>query len=879
MRFSLVITGIPVDLFSDETIQLVRQIKDFQDLGNAKTDFTQQFVIPSTPTNDPIFQNYFDENSVFTGWNAYLKLDAQIFIHSLPVFTGCIELTGVEFKNGLPRQYNVVFYGQSKNAMADWGEKTLVDVDWTAFNHTVTYAHVIDSWYGNLLSGSILYPIVDWYKGMQYCKTPTVSNNMYGGGAALNGGFLVNDLRPAVLLKDMIETCFTDIGYTLSGSLLDRDEFDNLYVAPMGTSGPIQNSSNDDAKFKVTTTGPQTISATNSWIGYSKLTFSTVVSNPSGYWNSSTNQYITYLQGEYTFRFYADITVSTGVVAFSLINANNYIQYNQFTSGTGSFSADYVVNLNPNTVVAMAIAAPVGCTLANVSFELIKVPYAIEGTTLNIKDTMPQMKVSDFINGVMRTFNAVLIPVNEDEFELHNIDDYYALGTTKNWTEYIDVTDIKHEKMSIPKEVTMKHKEGEFFAATEFQSDFTRTFGEIKFAPEVDFAADTLNIETPFNMLIPGIIREVNDKGQYVSNTNLQIPQILDEDFKAVKQDLLLFYYVGREATTYTYDLNQTTQYEFPLISPYSEFPTTENSFSLAFGLEITLQGDMATKTMFTQYWQKYLSRLYSTRSRVVHFSAVLPVGEWLNLNMNDTIAVSSNYYKIQSIQYDMLNERAALELISYPDVDLLKIASDGITPSWEDGTERPDGVTLLNGNAVGQGVTNAIPLVGGGYSTSNLGKVSYLDSNTSWHQGSLNELVKRKRIKTGQGLGQTVTISGDNTYVVIPLTTEYSTGDTQDLEFSTATDSITPLYGGQFKVTAELSYEHGQSHDLTFAILVGGEATFSIAVLTSNKGNATLNGYFDIPLSAPIQIALKKSSGSSHTVDIGVATLMVEHI
>lgn len=878
MRFSLVITGIPVDLFSDETIQLVRQIKDFQDLGNAKTDFTQQFVIPSTPTNDPIFQNYFDENSVFTGWNAYLKLDAQIFIHSLPVFTGCIELTGVEFKNGLPRQYNVVFYGQSKNAMADWGEKTLVDVDWTAFNHTVTYANVIDSWYGTLVSGSILYPIVDWYKGMQYCKTPTVSNNMYGGGAALNGGFLVNDLRPTVLLKDMIETCFTDIGYTLSGSLLDRDEFDNLYVAPMGTSGPIQNPTNQNAKFKAIISGSTTFSkyTMNNPL---KVNFITTVSNPGGAWDLTTDEYTTYIQGNYTFKISGNITNSFSGFAFYLMVNNQYVKYGGLILGNVVFEQEYTVSLNVNDKVWVYLLSDGGGDITDLAFELVQVPFGIEGTTLNINTTMPQMKVSDFINGVLRTFNSVLIPVNEDEFELHNIDDYYALGTTKNWTEYIDITDIKHEKMSIPKEVTMKHKEGEFFAAMEFQSDFTRTFGEIKFAPEVDFAADTLDIETPFNMLIPSIIKEVNDKGQYVSNTNLQIPQILDEDFKAVKQELLLFYYVGREATTYTYDLNQTTQYEYPLISPYSEFPTTETSYSLAFGLEFTLQGDMATKTMFTQYWQKYLSRLYSTRSRVVHFTAVLPVGEWLNLNMNDTIAVSSNYYKIQSIQYDMLNERAALELISYPDVDLLKIASDGITPSWEDGTERPDGVTLLNGNAVGQGVTNAIPLVGGGYSTANLGKVSYLDSNTSWHQGSLNELVKRKRIKTAQGLDQTVTISGSETYVVVPLTTEYSTGDTQDLEFSTATDSITPLYGGQFKVTAELSYEHGQSHDLTFAILVGGEATFSIAVLTSNKGNATLNGYFDIPLSAPIQIALKKSSGSSHTVDIGVATLMVEHI
>ena len=99
MRFSLVIENVAVDLFNDESIQLVRQIKDYQDLANSKTDFTQQFVIPSTSINDPIFQNYFDENAVFSGWNAFIKLDAQIFIHSLPVFTGFVELTGVEFKN------------------------------------------------------------------------------------------------------------------------------------------------------------------------------------------------------------------------------------------------------------------------------------------------------------------------------------------------------------------------------------------------------------------------------------------------------------------------------------------------------------------------------------------------------------------------------------------------------------------------------------------------------------------------------------------------------------------------------------------------------------------------------------------------------------
>ena len=213
MRFSLVIDGKVVDLFSDETIQLTRAIKDFL-TTQARTDFTQQFNIPSTSVNDPIFDNYFDENSVLSGWNAYVKLDAIIYIHSIPIFNGCVELTGVEYKNGLPRQYNLIFYGQGKTAIADFGEKTLPMVDWTAYNHTVNYTNVINSWFGTLLSGKVLYPVADWHIGLSYCKVPVIDNNLYQGGLA------INDLRPALLLTEMVKACFLDIGYTLSGSLL-----------------------------------------------------------------------------------------------------------------------------------------------------------------------------------------------------------------------------------------------------------------------------------------------------------------------------------------------------------------------------------------------------------------------------------------------------------------------------------------------------------------------------------------------------------------------------------------------------------------------------------------------------------------------------------
>ena len=62
IRFSLTIDGTPVDLFNDESIPLTRQLKDLMNLSTIWTDYTKDFQIPASDTNNEIFANWFDEN-------------------------------------------------------------------------------------------------------------------------------------------------------------------------------------------------------------------------------------------------------------------------------------------------------------------------------------------------------------------------------------------------------------------------------------------------------------------------------------------------------------------------------------------------------------------------------------------------------------------------------------------------------------------------------------------------------------------------------------------------------------------------------------------------------------------------------------------------
>jgi hypothetical protein len=867
MRFSLVIEGRPVDLFNDETIQLTRAIKDFLTTA-ARTDFTQQFNIPSTAVNDPIFQNYFDENSVLSGWNAFLKLDAIIYIHSIPIFNGCIELTGVEFKNGLPRQYNLIFYGQGKTAIADFGEKTLPMVDWSAYNHTVNYTTVIDSWFGNLLSGKVLYPVADWHIGLTYCKVPVVDNNLYSGGLA------INDLRPALLLKEMVTACFADIGYTLSGTLLDKSNFDDLFVIPMSGAGPVQNTGNVDAKIDVGITSYTTPSVT----GNVRIIFPTVTSDPLSLYDNTTGVYTAPYNGQYTLQLSGSVSALTGATFIKVSTNGNLKQFGSVGS-QGAFSGTIIVDLNRGDSLSILQQTKGVTIFSSFDFEIIEVPFGIDGSTLDFEVVMPSMKVSDFINGFLRTYNAVLIPVSNTEFELHNIDDYYALGDTKEWTDYIDMTDIKHEKVPIPRKISMAHQEAEDLANVQYTAINNQAYGSVSASPEVDFANEELNIESPFSVFVPSVIREKDINNQVVRDTELQIPVVLDSDFKAVKGDLYLAYFVERKTIVAdTFQLEGIDQYSYPLMSTYQDYPTTTATKSVAFGVEATISGDAATATLYDEFFKTYLSRIFSTKSRIVHFDAILPVNEWLQLEMNDTIAVSGNYYKIQNIEYDILNEKAHLVLISYPDVEVQSYTSTGNNTGWTDGQLRPDGVSLLNGDAVGRGVTNSKPLFGGGTGVTVLGQKTFNDTTMQKVRDAVNELVKGRNVIVAYNDAPTAIVTPETgAYEPIPLSLSAVLGNPYYFVLSGTVISIN--VSARYKVTAEIGFDHSHGHDLEFGILVNGLITTGYSNVGNFDQSTSVSEIFDLGVGSEVSVGIACPDLHSSAVNVKTIKVRIERL
>lgn len=872
MRYSLVISNTPVDLFNDESINLTRQLKDLQELSSVFTDFTQSINIPASPNNNTIFSNWFSENALITGWNPNNGLDANILIHGLPVFEGRIELKGAKFLDGLPSSYDVIFYGKSKSILDLWGESLLNEIDFSSLNHTANYSNITSSWGQTLLSGDIVYPLADYDTGFRYSNFTGVNDNI-----KKPRGIEIDDLRPAIRLKKLIANAFAKVGYSVTGSFFSRADLTNLYVLPMQSSGPLYNKATSQrALFEATNTSFVFATTGVGTAAYKRLPFPTVVSNPAAAYNSTLSEFTANRKGFYEIVFDLDtilmLPFANRLIISICVNGVSKSKREFISSTVTPKPSTLKVSLNAGDIVTVEYISYSGTNQINdYSLKCILAPYGLKDTTVGMADTMPQIKIKDFINSVFKTFNLVAIPNQSNEVELHNIYDWYELGTLKDYTPYLDIKEISHEKIPVPATISFAHKESETLANGYFKSVANREYGSMSYSPIVDFPKDELKVESIFNVLAPTYLDEVGSAGQKIRVSQLNMPIFLDKEGKGVKQDLTLFYYAGAKSVTDTYYFENVLQTTFPCVSTYSNAPTSKTSYSAAFGLENSFSGNAPLETFYMMYWHKYVSRMYSEQSRVVKVKAILPVLEWLNMKLNDTIVLSGNYYKMQSIQYDMLTEVANLELITYPDINFLTVDSTDDIVDYSDPVTNNKGLTYIRNYPVASGLLNAL----------NNGGVNLLNTaqDVSYYQNNTVDLVKQMaNVQNTLTFNQytlwsntpTPISTNDTVWIPIPQANYEQIGYVGNINYNLANAKFTSVEGGQFKFIGMVSYQSTGNKHLEFAIFINGLQSTAYATTDSNFHSVQIDTILILGEGDEVQFMFKHySGGGSHSISV----------
>jgi hypothetical protein len=118
------------------------------------------------------------------------------------------------------------------------------------------------------------------------------------------------------------------------------------------------------------------------------------------------------------------------------------------------------------------------------------------GFQLVISDLMPEIKVKDFLAGIVKMYNLVIVPNSQTSFLLQPLSDWYAAGSDKDYTDNFDITDYAINRPSLYREIEFKYQETDQILGFQYRKTNNTGFGDIR--AFFDFDGDTLNIQVPF---------------------------------------------------------------------------------------------------------------------------------------------------------------------------------------------------------------------------------------------------------------------------------------------------------------------------------------------------------------------------------------------
>jgi hypothetical protein len=488
--FRLIANGQQLDLFKDEDILLSNNVTGLFDIGVLPSDFTRQITIPGTKVNNAFFEHVYDISidSPFL-FATNIKVPAYFDFDSVYLSQGYLQLNKVNVRaNKFIESYEITIYGTLSSFGRDINRLFLNDLSsLSRYNHTASFDNITASWEGNLFNGDIVYPMADYGSGYQFTK----------GGLELfglddqDGALTVQNYKPAIRVKPVLDAIFNEAGYTYSSSFMNQAFLDDVYmVCNYGLKYP------EFAGVDLETYGKIRIGAI-SGSGMTDITLASGSWTTLPWYNEFSDPQNFYNNGAYTVEkssnlkglLNININVSCSVnnmpgtlssngtwqirlletgssTPYSTTAIQSYINFfDQLQqSRTGGINTTYQLesefNLNnvpvgnyyfqlrqsPDSATPPLPLVTLDPQSTTKSFlEIKQVNSAADGRVMDIPSNMPYgttgIKQIDFITGLQKKFNLVIYPnkTKANQFIIETFNDWYKKGEVKDFNKYINL--------------------------------------------------------------------------------------------------------------------------------------------------------------------------------------------------------------------------------------------------------------------------------------------------------------------------------------------------------------------------------------------------------------------------------------------------------
>ena len=143
-------------------------------------------------------------------------------------------------------------------------------------------------------------------------------------------------------------------------------------------------------------------------------------------------------------------------------------------------------------------------------------------------------------------------------------------------------------------------------------------------------------------------------------------------------------YFIQHYSGSSTSSVEVSVQSSFPYVDYYDGLIPSTGSNSLLFYNEPAVYGETPTASLYTEYWDIYVSLLYNPRTRLFKASAIIPLADYFDMELNDIVQWRGNYYHLRAINdYNLKDGTCKIELLG----PIIRDAVSEVTPFVPDCT------------------------------------------------------------------------------------------------------------------------------------------------------------------------------------------------
>jgi hypothetical protein len=635
------IEGKRLELFNDEKIEINSSVQNIQDIAKVFTDFSQSFTVPASTINNQIFQHFY-QSDVNATIDHQIRREAKIEIDLTTFRTGKIQIEKSNLKNGSVESYTLTFYGDIVTLFDLIGDEKMNTLDLSAYSHLYTGSEV-QSRVTSTSDLDVRYPLVSSLRQWQYGGAGTEDITQTAHAIAYT------ELFPAIKISRLFEAIETKYGIDFQGLFLTDKRFTECFMH-------LKNK--ETFKFRtafqrvdLTSTSPTNdyfdlvedslhIQELDTQVGVAATFFHMVyVSIP--YVSSSA---ITYYIDVYENGIYQTTLTRNGT-------GNNFIL--QYANDVG---LDKTITLNISSDFPMTIRANMQyeriTTAGSESIFAFGVNQSLIGT-VDLSATMPDMKIADFITGILKKFNLTCYGLTPYSFQVEPLEDWYKKGRILNITPYTDIDSVDIERIKVYKEIAFTHEVSQSFQNVEFYDTFGRQYGDLQ--QSYNYESSEYQVKVPFENLL----------FNKFTGTNLQVGYYLDKSYVPYIPKPSLMYIEEAKTCSFKFDNGSTV----PTLTSYRPFgqDLTYNNFkwSLNFGADIsTLYNVVNPNSIYSVYYSGYLNNLYARKNRMYTYKTKLPISILTSLKLNDRLIIRDKRYIINEMKSELTSGDVTFVLI-----------------------------------------------------------------------------------------------------------------------------------------------------------------------------------------------------------------------